>query len=161
MSVLKNINNEQILNILKNQDYTTVTILSSLLSVQDEVGYLPKNAINVIADFMNVTTNDVWGVASYYLNFRFDPPGEHTIEICWGPSCHVRGASELQSVVLKKLKLKNQGDTSDGKFTLKFNTCLGACPQAPMISIDHKLSGKMNSSKLLKMLDKLNWVLRH
>ena len=156
MSVLKNINNEQILNILKNQDYTTVTILSSLLSVQDEVGYLPKNAINVIADFMNVTTNDVWGVASYYLNFRFDPPGEHTIEICWGPSCHVRGASELQSVVLKKLKLKNQGDTSDGKFTLKFNTCLGACPQAPMISIDHKLSGKMNSSKLLKMLDKLN-----
>ncbi len=156
MSVLKNINNEQILNILKNQDHTTVTILSSLLSVQDEVGYLPKNAINVIADFMNVTTNDVWGVASYYLNFRFDPPGEHTIEICWGPSCHVRGASELQSSVLKKLKLKNQGDTSDGKFTLKFNTCLGACPQAPMISIDHKLSGKMNSSKLLKMLDKLN-----
>ena len=161
MSVLKNINNEQILNILKNQDYTTVTILSSLLSVQDEIGYLPKNAINVIADFMNVTTNDVWGVASYYLNFRFYPPGEHTIEICWGPSCHVRGASELQSVVLKKLKLKNQGDTSDGKFTLKFNTCLGACPQAPMISIDHKLSGKMNSSKLLKMLDKLNWVSKH
>ena len=137
---MKNINNEQILNILKNQDHTTVTILSSLLSVQDEIGYLPKNAINVIADFMNVTTNDVWGVASYYLNFRFDPPGEHTIEICWGPSCHVRGASELQSSVLKKLKLKNQGDTSDGKFTLKFNTCLGACPQAPMISIDHKLS---------------------
>ena len=161
MSVLKNINNEQILNILKNQDHTTVTILSSLLSVQDEIGYLPKNAINVIADFMNVTTNDVWGVASYYLNFRFDPPGEHTIEICWGPSCHVRGASELQSSVLKKLKLKNQGDTSDGKFTLKFNTFLGACAQAPMISIDHKLSGKMNSSKLLKMLDKLNWVSRH
>ncbi len=156
MSALKNINNEQILNILRNQDHTTVTILSSLLSVQDEIGYLPKNSINVIADFMNVTTNDVWGVASYYLNFRFEPPGQHTIEICWGPSCHIRGASKLQSSVLKKLKLKNQGDTSDGKFTLKFNTCLGACPQAPLISIDHKLSGKMNSSKLLKMLDQLN-----
>ena len=155
MSALKNINNEQILNILRNQDHTTVTILSSLLSVQDEIGYLPKNSINVIADFMNVTTNDVWGVASYYLNFRFEPPGQHTIEICWGPSCHIRGASKLQSSVLKKLKLKNQGDTSDGKFTLKFNTCLGACPQAPLISIDHKLSGKMNSSKLLKMLDQL------
>jgi len=153
---LKNINNEQILNILRNQDHTTVTILSSLLSVQDEIGYLPKNSINVIADFMNVTTNDVWGVASYYLNFRFEPPGQHTIEICWGPSCHIRGASKLQSSVLKKLKLKNQGDTSDGKFTLKFNTCLGACPQAPLISIDHKLSGKMNSSRLLKMLDQLN-----
>tara|TARA_B100001123_G_scaffold146607_1_gene170031 strand:+ start:1114 stop:1584 length:471 start_codon:yes stop_codon:yes gene_type:complete len=156
LSALKNINNEQILNILRNQDHTTVTILSSLLSVQDEIGYLPKNSINVIADFMNVTTNDVWGVASYYLNFRFEPPGQHTIEICWGPSCHIRGASKLQSSVLKKLKLKNQGDTSDGKFTLKFNTCLGACPQAPLISIDHKLSGKMNSSKLLKMLDQLN-----
>ncbi len=153
---MKNINNEQILNILRNQDHTTVTILSSLLSVQDEIGYLPKNSINVIADFMNVTTNDVWGVASYYLNFRFEPPGQHTIEICWGPSCHIRGASKLQSSVLKKLKLKNQGDTSDGKFTLKFNTCLGACPQAPLISIDHKLSGKMNSSRLLKMLDQLN-----
>ena len=100
---MKNINNEQILNILKNQDHTTVTILSSLLSVQDEVGYLPKNAISAIADFMNVTTNDVWGVASYYLNFRFDPPGQHTIEICWGPSCHIRGASKLQSSVLDKV----------------------------------------------------------
>ncbi|SVC44939.1 uncharacterized protein METZ01_LOCUS297793, partial [marine metagenome] len=78
MSALKNINNEHILNILENQDHTTVTILSSLLSVQDGIGFLPKNAIKVVADFMNVTTNDVWGVASYYLNFRFDPPGKHT-----------------------------------------------------------------------------------
>ena len=152
---MKNINNEQISNILKNQDHTTVTILSSLLSVQDEIGYLPKNAISAIADFMNVTTNDVWGVASYYLNFRFDPPGKFNLEICWGPSCHIGGASELQQTALKKLKLENQGDTDDGKFTLKFNTCLGACPQAPLISIDHKLYGKMNSKKFSKIMDEL------
>ena len=78
---MKNINNEYILDILENQDHTTVTILSSLLSVQDGIGFLPKNAIKVVADFVNVTTNDVWGVASYYLNFRFDPPGKNTIEI--------------------------------------------------------------------------------
>ena len=99
---------EYILNTIENQHYTTHTILSCLLTVQDEIGYLPKNSINVVAEFMNVSINDVWGVASFYLNFRFDPPGKFNLEICWGPSCHIGGASELQQTALKKLKLDNQ-----------------------------------------------------
>tara|TARA_Y100001936_G_scaffold73677_1_gene72537 strand:- start:960 stop:1424 length:465 start_codon:yes stop_codon:yes gene_type:complete len=154
--MLKDYKDEYILNIIENQHYTTRTILSSLLAVQDEIGYLPKNSLNVIAEFMKVSTNDVWGVASFYLNFRFDPPGKYNLEICWGPSCHIGGASDLQQTALKKLDLENQGDTQDGKFSLKFNTCLGACPQAPLISVNHKLYGKMNTKKLSKIMDELN-----
>ena len=141
--------------IISNQKRKTVTVLSSLIAIQDALHYLPDEAIEETAIHCKVTINDVWSVASFYTNFRFPPPGKNTLDVCWGPSCHVNGASKLQSSVLEKFKLKNQGDTSDGKFTLKFNTCLGACPQAPMVSINHKLSGKMNSLKLLKMLDKL------
>ena len=154
--MLKDYKDEYILNIIENQHYTTRTILSSLLAVQDEIGYLPKNSLNVIAEFMKVSTNDVWGVASFYLNFRFDPPGKYNLEICWGPSCHIGGASDLQQTALKKLDLENQGDTQDGKFSLKFNTCLGACPQAPLISVNHKLYGKMITKKLSKIMDELN-----
>ena len=154
--MLEKYTDDYILNIIENQHYKTRTMLSSLLTVQDDIGFLPKNSINVVADFMNVSTNDVWGVASFYLNFRFDPPGKYNVEICWGPTCHIGGASELQHTALEKLNLVNQGDTEDGKVSLKFNTCLGACPQAPLISVNHKLHGKMDVKKFTKILDELN-----
>ena len=66
-------------------------MLSSLLAAQDELGYLPDEAIEEVATFTESTINEVWGVASFYTNFRFTPPGEHVVEVCWGPTCHLEG----------------------------------------------------------------------
>ena len=126
---------------LANQSARTVTVLSSLLAVEDAIGYIPPRAIEEVAAFTKSTINDVWGVASFYTNFRFTPPGEHIVEICWGPTCHLVGAQEILQAVLQTLGLSEEGDTPDGKISLKYNTCLGACSQGPVISVDHKVIG--------------------
>jgi NADH-quinone oxidoreductase subunit E len=132
---------EYVRNAIAGQTQKTITVLSCLLAVQDAVGYVPPVAVAEIAKRMDVSNNDVWAVASFYTNFRFDPPGEHIVEVCWGPSCHIRGAQELLQGVLEVLGLEEEGDTRDGCVTLKYNTCLGACPQAPVMQVDQTLMG--------------------
>lgn len=119
-----------------------VTVLSSLLTTQDHLGYLPSVAIDEVAQRTGVSVNEVWGVASFYPNFRFTPPTRHTVEVCWGPSCHVLGAQTLLRGVLERLGLDGEGDTDDGALTLKLNTCLGVCPHGPATSFDHEVVGR-------------------
>lgn len=133
---------EQIRQALNEQKQPTITVLSSLIAVQDAIHYLPDEAINETATFCGSTINEVWSVASFYTNFRFTPPGEKTLDVCWGPSCHLVGAQQVLDSVHAALELKEEGTTADGKVTLKYNTCLGACAQGPCIAIDHHLIGR-------------------
>tara|TARA_B100001179_G_scaffold231347_1_gene221030 strand:+ start:693 stop:1220 length:528 start_codon:yes stop_codon:yes gene_type:complete len=132
---------------VRTQKRPTVTVLSSLLSIEDDLGYIPKEAISIVAEYNNSTINEVWGVASFYPNFRFDPPSKNTVEVCWGPSCHLVGATEVIKSVLDELGLDGEGDTADKIATFKFNTCLGACPQAPVMSINHRMYGKVSAKQ--------------
>lgn len=128
---------------VNSQPQSTVTVLSSLLAVEDAIGYIPKEAVEAVALRMDATVNDVWAVATFYPNFRFEPPAEHRIEVCWGPSCHVMGATAIIAAAQETLNLPDEGDTPDGKATLRYNTCLGACAHAPVIAIDHHLAGRI------------------
>ena len=135
-----------------SQKRPTVTVLSSLLAVHDDLGYLSSEAIEEIATFTNTTINDVWGVASFYPNFRFTPPGRHVVEVCWGPTCHLAGAPQILSGVQEDLGLSGEGDTEDQMTTLRYNTCLGACSNAPVISIDHRLIGRVTADSARKLV---------
>ena len=128
---------------IRDQPFRTHTVLSSLLSVQDAVGYLPNAAIDEVAVATGATINEVWGVASFYPNFRFKPPTDHTIEVCWGPTCHVLGAQRLLQGALAQLGLENEGETPDRRVGLKLNTCLGVCAHGPAMAFDHALAGHM------------------
>ena len=134
---------DRIRNVLQGQKQDTVTVLSSLLNVQDELHYLPDEAIEETAAFVKSTINEVWSVASFYTNFRFTPPGDHKLEVCWGPSCHVMGAQKILKSVQEELGISREGETEDGKVTLEYNTCLGACAQAPVIAVDHIHMGRI------------------
>ena len=125
------------------QKRPTVTVLSCLLAAQDELGYLPDEAIEEVAAFTKASINDVWGVASFYTNFRFTPPARHIVEVCWGPTCHLVGAPFILKQLLDDLGLSGEGDAADKNVTLRYNTCLGACSQAPVVSVDHGLHGRM------------------
>ncbi len=127
---------------LNSQSQPTKTVLSSLLAVQDSIGYISDKAMEAIADFCDVTINDVWSVACFYTNFRFSPPGEHILDVCWGPSCHIMGAQLILNNIRNTLNITDEGETPDGKVTLRYSTCLGACAHAPVIAIDHSLKGR-------------------
>ena len=133
----------RIADAMHRQSQPTVTVLSTLLAVQDELGYLPKEAVEEVAAFTGSTINDVWAVASFYPNFRFEPPCLHQVEVCWGASCHLVGAMPVIEAALDASGLDTEGDTSDGRLTLHYNTCLGACSQAPVMAIDHHLIGRI------------------
>ena len=138
---------QRIRKAVHTQPQPTVTILSSLLAVEDELGYIPKEAVEEVAYLNSATINDVWAVVSFYPNFRTNPPCEHRIEVCWGPSCHLVGASPVIAAVLDAAGLEEEGDTPDGKLTVRYNTCLGACALGPVMSVDHHLVGRVTPEK--------------
>ena len=137
---------------IASQGQPTVTVLSSLLAVEGELGYIPKEGVEAVAEYTGTTINDVWGVASFYPNFRFEPPSGCAVEICWGTSCHVMGASRIAQAAMRALGLDGEGDTADGEFGLRFNTCLGACAQAPVASVGHELKGRLTPEGTERML---------
>ena len=142
----------RIVRAVTEQPQPTVTVLSSLLAVEDELGWIPPQAIEEVASRQAVTTNDVWAVASFYPNFRFTPPGRHIVEVCWGPTCHLLGAQRLLDRVQNALGLSGEGDTPDGAVTLRYNTCLGACAHAPVVAADHHLHGRASSDAVDALL---------
>lgn len=144
---------ERVRRALKSQKQRTVTVLSSLLAVQHDVKYIPDVAIEETANFIKGSTiNDVWSVASFYTNFRFTPPGDHTVEVCWGPSCHITGAQHVLKAVQGELGMEEEGETPDRKFTLRYNTCLGACAHAPVIAIDHHHYGRCTPEEAVRLV---------
>ena len=140
---------------IKSQKRPTVTVLSSLLAIQDHIGYIPDEAISAVATTLNTSKNAVFNVASFYPNFRFTPPNTNSVEVCWGPTCHLLGASTLLNDILSKLDIEEEGDTQDGKISFRFNTCLGACSQGPVISVNHELFGNMTSNEATNLIDNL------
>ena len=146
---------QRIHDAVHGQTQPTVTVLSSLLAVEDELGYIPKEAVEFVAEFSNATVNDVWAVASFYPNFRFEPPAEHVVDVCWGASCHLVGAMMIFKSVLEAAGMDDEGDRPDKRLTVRFNSCLGACSQAPVMAMDHHLAGRVNPESAAKNVTRL------
>lgn len=127
---------------VRGQPQPTVTILSSLLAVEDELHYIPREAVELVAEFTGSTVNDVWAVASFYPNFRFQPPASRQVEVCWGASCHLMGSMSVVKSVLEAAGLEDEGERPDHRLSVRLNTCLGACSLAPVMSVDHHLIGR-------------------
>ena len=140
---------------LADQKEGAVTVLSSLLAIEDALAYIPSEGIEEVARLTHTTINDVWGVASFYPNFRFTPPGDHSVEVCWGPTCHLLGAPAIVKEALGCLGLSTEGDTPDKHVSIRFNTCLGACAQGPVMAVDHQLVGKVTPQEVRKRLEAL------
>lgn len=142
---------ERIRHALSSQQQPTVTVLSSLLAVQDAIHYIPEEAIEEVADFSNTSINEVWSVASFYTNFRFTPPGKVFLDVCWGPSCHLLGAQSVLKAVHEELELQEEATTPDGAVTLRYSTCLGACANAPVIAVNHHMKGRVTPESAAKL----------
>lgn len=146
---------ERVRRAVAEQPSRTVTVLSSLLAAHDELGYLPYEAVEEAAVSAGASVNEAWSVASFYPNFRFTPPPRHSVEVCWGPTCHVLGAQPILQGLARHLGLDGEGDAADGSVSLKFNTCLGVCPHAPAMSFDHELAGRMSLDAAVVRLERV------
>lgn len=134
----------------------TVTVLSSLIAIQNAYTYLPPGSMEAVAEATGASVSDVYGVATFYTHFRFEPPGEHQIELCWGPSCHIFDAPKLRKIAEEFTGLNGDGTTMDKKYTMRALECAGACALGPVGRIDGKLYGRLNERRLRELLAATN-----
>ena len=123
-----------------------------LQKVQDALGYLPKSALHKIAKFTKLTDSHVFGVASFYTQFRLQPTGKNKICICRGTACHVRGAPQILEEVERRLCIKEGESTPDLEYSLETVACLGCCALAPVVTINDEVHGRMTLKDVAKIL---------
>lgn len=123
-----------------------------LQKVQEELGYLPEESISEVATFLGLTKNEIYGVASFYAQFRFERQGEHVIRVCQGTACHVRGGPLIVDAVSRELGIGSGETTKDFKFSLERIACFGSCALAPVMVVDKTIYGRMTPTKARQIL---------
>ncbi|MBI2851568.1 MAG: NADH-quinone oxidoreductase subunit NuoE [Chloroflexi bacterium] len=126
--------------------------IPALQKVQEKLGYLPEEAISEIAKFLGLSKNEVYGVATFYAQFRFERQGEHVIRVCHGTACHVRGSPRISETLEEELGIKEGETTKDNKYTVEGIACFGSCALAPVMVVDNKIYGRMTAPKVKQIL---------
>ncbi len=129
-------------------------LIPILQEAQEIYGYLPEDVIKIVAKEIKIPVAEVFGVATFYSQFRFTPTGLNVIRVCMGTACHVRGALKVLKALERELGIKSGETTGDGKFTLETVACIGACGLAPVISVNNKVFGNLTSEMVPGILDK-------
>jgi len=143
----------EIEGILKAYDRQRQNLIPLLQDVQHTLGYLSEEAVNEVAEHLNLSANDVYGVATFYTQFRFTRAGRHHIRVCQGTACHVRGSGLIVEEVSRKLGIVPGETTEDGSFSLERVACYGSCALAPVVVVGEKVYGRMTPKKMIQTLD--------
>ena len=124
------------------------SLVQILQAAQEIYGYLPEKVIEVIAYEIDVSSETVYSVATFYSQFNFSPKGKYAISVCLGTACYVKGAGEIYEKLKEKLNLGDGETTPDGEFSLDACRCMGACGLAPVMSINDTVYGNLTVDKL-------------
>ncbi|HEX74981.1 MAG TPA: NADH-quinone oxidoreductase subunit NuoE [Dehalococcoidia bacterium] len=128
-------------------------LIPILQRIQEKFGYLPEEAISEIAKFSRMAESEIFGVASFYAQFYFTRRGQHTVKVCLGTACHVRGGERILDEVKRELGVESGGTTKDYKLSLERVACFGSCALAPVMVIDKNVYGRMTIAKAKDILD--------
>lgn len=128
------------------------SLITVLQHAQDIYGYLPQDVLRYIAQQMKLKPAKVFGVASFYAQFRFEPVGKYLIMLCKGTACHVNGADSIGGALEEELGIHDGGTTEDGLFTLKYVACLGCCSLSPVMMINEETYGSLTPDKARKII---------
>ena len=145
---------EQIAAVIEKYEAKPSNLIMILHASQGIYGYLPYEIQKFIADKMNIPVSEVSGVVSFYSFFSTKPKGKHSVLVCMGTACYVRGGKKLVDGLQKQLNVDVNNTTEDGKFTLNVARCIGACGLAPAMMIDDTVHKAVNPNKLESILSK-------
>lgn len=143
---------EQVKEIVRSFAGKPTELIQALHRVQGALGWLPREAQEAVAEALGVPPAQVRGVVTFYHFFRTKPAGKHTIRVCMGTACHVRGAERVLNALKEELKVKPGQTTADGKFALEVVRCLGCCGLAPVMMIDEDVYGRLDPKKARRIV---------
>lgn len=128
-------------------------LIPILQDIQTAEGHLSKEAIVKVGSFLNMPSSKIFGVATFYNQFRFQPNGKYHVQVCRGTACHVLGSATVLQEIEKQLKVKAGDTTRDGLFSIEVVACIGACGLAPVISINGEFFAKVTAASLGEIID--------
>ena len=129
-------------------------LMPIMQAAQNIFGYLPMKAMNTIAEELKIPITEVYGVATFYAQFTLEAKGEHTISVCLGTACYVKGSQEVLNKLVSELGIHEGSTTKDGKFSLEACRCVGACGLAPVMMIDNEVYGRLTPDMIPGILAK-------
>lgn len=129
-------------------------LIAILQQIQEEYGYLPEEALQDVAIFLCMPLSGVYGVATFYNQFRLTPLGKNVIRVCRGTACHVKNSANILTALETELNILAGGTTRDKLFTLETVACIGACSIAPVISINEEYYGRITVKEIPKIIKK-------
>lgn len=133
---------------IDGMETTKGALIEILHKAQDIFGYLPRDVQLYVARKLGMPAADVYGVVSFYSYFTTKPRGKHTLSVCMGTACFVRGADKIVERLKEKLNVESNEITEDGLFTLRDVRCIGACGLAPVVMVDDKVYGRVKEEDL-------------
>lgn len=122
------------------------SLIALLQDVQEEYGYVSEEAVDTIARELSVSPTRIYGILTFYAQFRLTPPGKHSLKVCQGTACHVMGGEHILKFLSDKLGVEDGETTSDGRFTFERVACVGCCGMAPVVLLDDKPHGNSTVS---------------
>jgi NADH-quinone oxidoreductase subunit E len=143
---------EELSTILEKHRSERNGLIPILLEIQKEFGYLPKEAMKRVAHFLGMKPIDVWGVATFFNQFRLTPPGRNHIKACLGTACHLAGGRLVLEALERELSIKVGETSGDGHFSLEMVACIGCCMLSPVMVIKDKIYPKMSPFKVEESL---------
>ena len=145
---------DKVKRIIDNYECEKGQLISILQDIQAEYQYLPREALVQVSETVNIPLSRVYSVATFFRSFSLTPRGEHTVHVCTGTACHVRGAVRILEEMERLLDIPEGKTTKDGKFTLETVNCVGACALGPIVIVDGEHSGQMKPDKVKTLLKK-------
>lgn len=130
-------------------------IIPVLQQMQEIEGYVPEEGIVRLSEQIDTTPARIFGIATFYNQFRLEPLGKHIIRVCRGTACHVKGSGKLLDQLCNGLDIAPGGTTEDGLFTVEEVACLGACSIAPAVMVDDKFYGHMTTDGVMQLVEAL------
>jgi NADH-quinone oxidoreductase subunit E len=127
-------------------------LIPILQMIQEKIAYLPPETLKMVAEHLGILECEVYGVATFYNQFRFHPPGKHPIKVCLGTACHVRAGDIILENFERKLEIPEGETTPDREFSIERVACVGCCALAPVAIIGETLHGNMAPSKVEGLL---------
>jgi NADH-quinone oxidoreductase subunit E len=144
---------KQLIEVLRGYEGRPDDLIPMLQESQRVLGYLPRWALLEVSHLTGLRPAKVFGVATFYAQFRLSPIGKHIIRVCRGTACHVRGSNRILKEIQSRLQVAPGETTKDRLFTLETVACFGSCALAPVMVVDETVYGRMNPSKAVAILD--------
>jgi NADH:ubiquinone oxidoreductase subunit E len=140
--------------IIDRYERSEESLLAILQDFQREFHYVPEEGIRRLSEVMEVPESKIYAMGTFYKALSLTPRGRHTIKVCTGTACHLKGAPQILETLERELEVKRNGTTTDGEFTLECVNCVGACAMAPLTLIDEEYHGQTRSSKIMDIVKK-------